>query len=160
MKRIAILAAVIFLISCGPTNNNVQTLKDGTYLLAEDSESGPNLLDIEFHPEFLEFNEESPKLRIDTSEYAPLILAQAPDTLNQPDNRKHLLLTLTPGAGDELSEFTGRNVGGRVAIVIGGMVVSQHKIRERIEGGKLQITRCTDNACEKIFYELEDNFTE
>lgn len=35
-------------------------------------------------------------------------------------------------------------------MVVDGEIVSLHKIRRVITGDKLQITRCTDNACEVI----------
>jgi len=46
--------------------------------------------------------------------------------------------------------FTRAHLGGKVAMVIDGEIVTLHKIRSVITGGKLQITRCTDNACEVI----------
>jgi hypothetical protein len=35
-------------------------------------------------------------------------------------------------------------------MVVDGEIVTVHKIRSIITGGKVQITRCTDNACEVI----------
>lgn len=39
---------------------------------------------------------------------------------------------------------------GKIAMVVDGEIVTRHKIRSVITGGKLQITRCVDNACEVI----------
>lgn len=94
---------------------------------------------------------------IDTTDYVPLELAAAPDSVRQPDERIHLLLSLSDKAAAKLAEFTEQHLDEQVAIVVGGEVVTMHKVREKIDGGKLQITRCTDNACEYLYMELRDN---
>ena len=67
------------------------------------------------------------------------------------------MLTLTDSAKDRLANFTGDHINDWVALVIDGNAVTMHKIRERIEDGRLQITRCTDNACAMLFVALQDN---
>jgi hypothetical protein len=44
-----------------------------------------------------------------------------------------------------------------VAIVVGGEVLTMHKIKEPITSGQLQISRCNDNACELLYVRLRDN---
>jgi len=46
--------------------------------------------------------------------------------------------------------FTRAHQGGRMAMVIDGEIVTLHKVRSVITDGKVQITRCTDNACEVL----------
>lgn len=103
-------------------------------------------------------NQDQPSwFEIDTVDFVPMKLKAAPEGIEQEDKRINLLLSLTDTTGQILEKFTEKYVDERIAIVIGGDAVTIHKIREKIIGGKLQITRCTDNACEKLLIELEDN---
>ena len=86
----------------------------------------------------------------------PLALAEKPKGIEQEDQRINLLLTLTGTASEELADFTEKHLDKRIAMVIGGKAFTKHKIRSRIEGGKIQITRCTDNACKFLYMELQD----
>lgn len=45
---------------------------------------------------------------------------------------------------------------GRIANVIGGKVVSYHKVREEIKGGEVSITCCDFPACERLIKALND----
>jgi preprotein translocase subunit SecD len=69
--------------------------------------------------------------------------------------RPKLLLTLEKTQIKPLEEFTTKNVNKSIAIVIGKDVVTTHKIRQPITGGRMQITRCTDNGCEAIYTQLQ-----
>lgn len=64
-----------------------------------------------------------------------LELAEAP---TEGDGR--LNLTFTTQAAQNLASFTEQSIGKRVAIVIGGDVVTIHVIRTSIDGGKLQVS--------------------
>ena len=66
-------------------------------------------------------------------------------------------ISLTPSASELLEAFTRDHLGQRVAVVTGGEVITMHKIKEVIKGGKIQISRCGDRGCEILFQELEDN---
>ena len=68
-------------------------------------------------------------------------------------------LNVILGEGDALAfqKFTAANIGRGLAIIIGGKVVTAHKIRTEIVGGKIQITRCGDDACEQLFMWLKDS---
>ncbi len=46
-------------------------------------------------------------------------------------------------------------IGGHAANVIGGEVVSYHKIREEIPNGKTMVTCCDFSACERLMKALE-----
>ena len=69
--------------------------------------------------------------------YAPLDLARPP-TQGMTEGRPVLLLALEEDAGKALTELTSR--AERAAVVVGGDVVTVHRIRVPIEGGHLQIS--------------------
>jgi preprotein translocase subunit SecD len=114
---------------------------------------------IPYSHRFLDENStDQPKyLVISTDEYVPLELMERPLKLREKGDRSKLMLSLTESSRNAFSEFTGEHVGGVIAIVLDGEAVTIHKIREKIEGGKVQITRCTDQACEYLFTALQDN---
>ena len=87
---------------------------------------------------------------IDPKDYVPLIIEGAPE-MNRDDQGKSILtVSLARKNAERAEAFTRAHLGGRIAMVVDGEIVSLHKIRSVITGGKLQITRCTDNACEVI----------
>ena len=95
-------------------------------------------------------------LALRTSSFVPLILEVPPDVHQQGDGRTYLTVTLAQRYVKALADFTRENLGGRVAIVVDGEVLTMHKVRSVIDGGRMQITRCTDNACELIRSKLMD----
>jgi len=100
--------------------------------------------------------EEPRYLALQSSSFVPLILEIPPDAHLQDDGRTYLTVTLASQYVKTLEDFTRAHLGGKVAIVVDGDVVTMHKVRTVIDGGKLQITRCTDNACELIRSKLMD----
>lgn len=87
---------------------------------------------------------------VDTSSFVPLIIEGTPDA--QKDGRGHTLLgvALKKEYTAVLEEFSRTHLNGRVAVVLGGEVITMHKVKSVITGGKFQITRCYDNACEVL----------
>jgi len=87
---------------------------------------------------------------VDTTFFVPLIIEGTPDA--QKDGRGHTLLgvSLKREYTDVLEKFTQAHIGGRVAIVLDREVITMHKIKSIIKGGKFQLTRCYDNACEAL----------
>ena len=92
---------------------------------------------------------------LSTSQFVPIKLAHKPTKKFDAQGKKQLLLELAPSEIIPLETFTRKNCGRSVAIVIGNQVVTVHKVREAITGGKMQITRCTDNGCDVLYTELE-----
>jgi hypothetical protein len=139
-----------------PTALHNGRLEDGIYLVGTVNKHG---YFTKINPDFLDSADmRTGGVVLDTDEYVPIRLSAPPDTAHHEErNNTKLMLDLTRESGDALEDFTGRNLGRRVAIVIGGQVTTMHGIKAKITGGKLQITRCTDNACEKLYYELKDN---
>ncbi len=84
----------------------------------------------------------------------PLELGEAPEKGVDDKGRPKLHIALKEEYATLLEEFTTENVGRRVAIVIGGRIATAHGIKTPIVGGRIQITRCTDNACEVLLTEL------
>lgn len=91
---------------------------------------------------------------LETSRYVPLVLELPPEALKQPDGRTYLNVTLKKEHVEALEEFTREHLGGRVAIVLGGEIITMHKVRTVITGGKMMITRCMDDGCELIMSRL------
>ena len=169
MKQIALLLTLITVMAC---NNQVSKtekvgmgaydkIENGIYLLlnsyTDTSEFTPSASIIEYSHDFLDPNDEDERrfFEIDIDEFVPMDLNKEPEGVEQKDKRINLLLTLTDEAAVQLADFTEKNVNKEIAIVVDGKAVTQHKVRERIEGGKLQITRCTDNACEHLLVALK-----
>lgn len=73
------------------------------------------------------------------------------------EGKTTLNIALGEGSAGEFQKFTAANIDRAVAIIIAGKVVTAHKIRSEIVGGKIQITRCGDDACEALYLWLEDS---
>jgi preprotein translocase subunit SecD len=98
---------------------------------------------------------ETSYLLVSDDSFIPIILGGNPEKGKDEKGRPKLLLTLEKNQIKPLEEFTTKNVNKSVAIVIGKDVVTTHKIRQPIIGGRMQITRCTDNGCEAIYTQLQ-----
>ncbi len=53
-----------------------------------------------------------------------------------------------------LEEFSRAHLDGKVVVVLDGEVITMHKVRSVITGGKFQLTRCYDDACEVLLSKL------
>lgn len=84
-------------------------------------------------------------------------LESPPKEEQQTETKKKLLLSLIRDASEKLKIFTANHVMDRVDLVVDGEALTLHKIREPVTSGKLQITRCNDNACESLLVKLKDN---
>ncbi len=93
-------------------------------------------------------NEPNKYVAIDTTSFVPLAIEGAPEMKKDGKGMSLLSVTLARENVEQVEDFTRAHLGGRVAIIFDGEIVTLHKVRTIIEGGKLQITRCTDNACE------------
>jgi preprotein translocase subunit SecD len=91
---------------------------------------------------------------IDTTEHVPFILQSAPTTTDDRDGRALLSITLDAKYKEKLKEFTIRYLDRSVAILVGGELVSVHKIRSVIPEGKLQVTSCGADVCKVLYSKL------
>jgi len=91
---------------------------------------------------------------IDTTEHVPFILESAPATTEDSSGRPLLSITLDAKYKEKLKEFTTRYLDKSVAILVGGELVSVHKIRSVIPEGKLQVTSCGADVCKVLYSKL------
>jgi hypothetical protein len=158
------LTIIISLVSFAQTKQ-AKAIPDGLYLIVKIDTVATQVdtlstkeIGIYFSKLFEDFNTGGYlRLIIDTTEYVPLELEKGPTTEQQTESKKKLLLYLTKNASEQLKTFTTVHVMKRVALVVEGEAFTMHKIREPITSGQLQITRCTDNACERLYVSLKDN---
>lgn len=138
-------------------------LKDGLYLIlrenttksqVEPAASNEEIVINDF--EFLDPSERETTtyLAVSSEQFIPFVFSNDPSKGTDDKGRTKLLLQLADDQIKPLEEFTEKNAGKSVAIIIGGKVVTTHKIRESIKGGKLQITRCSDFGCDVLFTQL------
>ena len=95
-------------------------------------------------------NEPLTYVAIDRRDYVPLIIEGTPELKPDGQGKSVLTVSLSRKNAERVESFTREHLGGRIAMVVDGEIVTLHKIRSVITGGKVQITRCTDNACEVI----------
>jgi len=98
---------------------------------------------------------EPPKyVALDTSFFVPLVLAGPPETRKVDRGWTQLNVRLAPEHVKTLEDFTRAHLGGRVAIVIDGEIITMHTVRSVIEGGDVLISRCQDDACQVLRMKL------
>jgi hypothetical protein len=64
-------------------------------------------------------------------------------------------LKLRPKAAQALERLTSDRLGKQVAIVLGGKVVTMHKVRSVIKGGEVKITSCVPRAVAYLLEQLK-----
>ena len=84
---------------------------------------------------------------LDSSSFVPFVLAGPPQIDGTYRDHPTLSLRLSPDNVKLLEKFTSTHMGGSVATVIDGEIITMHKVRSVIKDGQVQISRCTDNAC-------------
>ena len=95
------------------------------------------------------------KFIVTTKEYVSLKLKELPEPVKQPNDRQNVVLPLVESSGKQLFEFTKQNTGKMLAIIIGGQVVSVYTIKGPINGGVVQIGRCTKQATNFLLSALQ-----
>jgi len=95
-------------------------------------------------------NEPLTYVAIDPKDYVPLIIEGTPEMQSDGQGKSFLTVSLARKNVQRAEAFTRAHLGGRIAMVVGGEIVTLHKIRSVITDGKVKITRSTDNACEVI----------
>ncbi len=163
MKRIFSLMLFVCIHTIGFAQQNKQ-LKDGLYLvdkLLNDTTAntqGHNQALVHFNPDFLENAPTgSTSLLINTAEFVPLELKEEPSLLSQTNNKGKLQLTFSPQTSDKLERFTANHLMQQATLIVSGEALIVHKIRDTIRNGKMEITGCSDNACQRIYKALKDH---
>lgn len=139
-------------------------LPNGLYLVLRSSRDSKTLEPIredemavaqDFH--LLEPEEREPTMNhvLQVKPFIPFDLDAPPkEDTEEGTNKPRLQLKLTESQIKPLETFTRQHLGETVAIVIGDEIVTTHKIKSAIEGGRLQIVRCTKHGCETLFTRL------
>jgi hypothetical protein len=158
-----ILMALLCLSVCAFSQTEIK-VPDGLYLvdsLVVDTvgikvRSGQKLVAID--ADFLAVAEKNERfILLSVSDFVPLQLERSPELLKQGNKKKKLQLSFSRLAAEKLESFTASNLMRRATLVVDGKALSVHKIRAKITGGKMEITRCGDNACERLYVTLKDN---
>lgn len=160
------LVAALIISSCSEIKEaDATSIEDGIYLIKEMSETKEELVIghkneaiINYSHAFIDNpNEKVEFYLIQSDPFVPLVIKSKPEIKGDSKRLNELQITLVPKYADLLEKYTEKNLGGKVAIVIAGEAVTRHKVRESVKGGRLKITRCTDNACEFLLTALENN---
>jgi hypothetical protein len=170
--RLAVALALV--CSCGraapeapiaPSRGHELPLADGIYVVKDETPgprpARPGERVVRYDPKTVDaLSREVPRfVGIGTDDFVPLATTGDVE-LGRTDEGKQLMhVALAAEHAKKLEAFTRANTGGRIAIVLGGEVLSVHKVREAIVGGRMQITRCTDRACERIRTKLLETRT-
>jgi len=144
-------------------------LPDGFYLVSRQSQRREELLPVSRDERVVAHyktyagsgqNEPTMYLVVSKSPQVPISLSSPPKSGEIEDGKKAVMLDFSEEAAAKLERFSQDNIGGALAVIIGGKVVTRHKIRVAISGGKLQVSCCGAGACEQLMSELSDNYSE
>jgi hypothetical protein len=142
--------------AAAPLSNGVYAvLRQGLTRAEVQAEKQPHLLLVYDRKHYEADKDQPPRyVALDASPFVPLVLAGTPDTRRDDRGWTLLNVTLAPQHVKTLEHFTRDHLGGVVAVVIDGEIVTTHKVRTVIEDGKVQVTRCFDEACRTLLLKL------
>jgi hypothetical protein len=84
-----------------------------------------------------------------------LELEGAPKAVKDGEEVISILLKLRPKAVAALERLTTDQFGRHITIVVGGEVVTMHKIRDVLKAGEVQITSCAAGAAKHLLEQLQ-----
>ncbi len=156
--RLVAAALLLAAIACAGADS-APPLRNGVYAVLKEAPAaeqaqvkGVNHAVLLYDRKYSETDRNQPAkyVAIDTASFVPLVLAGPPDA--KTDDRGWTLLSvkLAREHVKTLEDFTRAHLNGTVAIVLGGEIITLHKVRSVITGGDVQITRCYDNACQVL----------
>jgi preprotein translocase subunit SecD len=127
----------------GLKEKDVLPLKDGEVLVVN-------------HHRYLKKDDNEPPrfLVVHSTPQVVLDLAGEPKAVKEGADVVHILLKLQPKQATALERLTGEQLGRQVTIVLGGEVVTMHKVREVIKGGEVQISSCAAGAAAFLLEQL------
>lgn len=143
-------------------------LADGVYLVSRQSERRDDLLPLSNREQLVAhdqtfggFDSKAPPMFLVVAEspQVPLTLSALPERHEDKDGRAFVTLKFNEEISRMLKRFTKDNVGGKIAVVVGGKVATRHKVREPISGGEVRISCCAEGACDHLIGELRDNIS-
>jgi hypothetical protein len=158
MKVIVLLCAMVGSLAAEPAslaNGVYAVLREGAARADVQSEQRPHAV-LVYDRKYSEADKDQPPkyVALDTAFFVPLVLDGPPESRKDDRGWTLLSVTLARQHVKTLEEFTRAHLDGTVAVVIGGEIVTMHKVRTVIRDGKAQITRCTDDACRRLYLEL------
>lgn len=177
MKSKSLVVMVLFFASViglqlkvdAKNQKNSNVTKSGIYLVLRSDRSKSNVEPLGSGEKmliddgcFLEECEREPQeyVVVQKKSFIPFKLDHKPVEGYTDDNKPKVYLQFASKQAQDLDALTGNNIGRRIAIVIDDRIVSCHKIKEALKGGKMQISRCTKESCKLIFSDLLKEHTD
>lgn len=161
----ALMVAVSVSVSQMPAQDGpAKTAPTGVYAVLRESAKEQDVLPLKQgerlvvnrHRYLPKGDKEEPRfLVICTAPEVKLDLVGEPKAVKEGEEVVRILLTLQPRAAKALERLTADQVGKHVAIVVGGEVVTTHRIREVITGGEVQITNCAAGSANFLLEQLQ-----
>ena len=161
-ERRRVLLSLLLGLTC-PTVSNATAPPNGVYAVLQESSKREDIkLDqvphriLPYDRKYSEADRNKPPkyVAVDTAFFVPLVLAGPPEARKGDRGWTLLNVTLAPEHTKTLETFTRAHLGGAVAVVIDGEIITMHKVRSVIEGANVQITRCQDDACQVLRLKL------
>ena len=120
----------------GPSEKDVLPLKEGEAIVVD-------------HRRYVKGNENEPRhyVVVRSAPDVLLDLAREPIAVGEGTDIR-IVLQLRPKPAEALEQVTREYPNGQLTIVLGGEVVTTHKIRSGIKDGDVQITSCTAGAAD------------
>lgn len=154
----------VFAQSENPKNIAHLNIANGFYLVLEEANesnqlnpAGPDEVILPYTLEHLGVNGQPARyFRLKNRPEVPFALEDQPVVGDKVEGKTTLNMVLGTGSAEMFRKFTAANIDKTVAIIVGSKVVTAHKIRCEITGGKIQITRCGDDACQTLYFWLKD----
>lgn len=139
-------SGIYLVLRSDKSKNKIEPVLSGERMLIDDGR-------------FLEECERDPTefVIVQQNSFIPFELDEKPVEGYTTDNKPKVYLHFADKEAQALDSLTSNNVGKRIAIVIDDQIVSCHKIKEALKGGKMQISRCTKESCKLIFSDLLKN---
>ena len=168
-RTVCFLAAWCFIGSyalAGPQDKAPQPLKkvpNGVYAVLRDSLNEKDVLPLKegevlvvHEARYLKKEEKEPPryLVVHSAPEVVFDLAGKPKAVKEGKEVVSISLKLQPKAAGALERLTRDHLGKQVAIVLGGEVVTMHKVRGVIKGGDAQITCCAAGAAKYLLEQL------
>jgi preprotein translocase subunit SecD len=149
--------------SDGTAPESPRKLPDGVYAVLRDAAKEKDVRPlkdgevlINYRPRFLKKDDPTPPrfLVVRDKPAVTLDLAGEPKAVKEGEEVVRILMKLWPKAAAALERLTNDQRGRPIAIVLGGEVVSAHKVREVIKGGEVQITSCAPGGASYLLEQL------
>jgi preprotein translocase subunit SecD len=171
MRRLVCLLATMIFVSSAvgvwpqeKTPTGSKKLSDGFYAVQRESLKEKDLLPLKEgevllvnRHRYLEKGEKEPPrfLVVRSAPDVEFDLAGAPKAVKEGKEVVRIYVNLQPKAAKALERLTRDHLGREITIVLGGEVVTMHKVRGVITGGEAQITSCAAGAANYLLEQLQ-----